>query len=133
MAGRTAALGICSILLSVGAPGSAAGQESGETAQINSGILQQQAGAERSLSAAIEQRMRASGDVLSAQRGAQGAAGRSASRPPVSYQPYTIPANIDPLAGTDAPTYRILGNGAVFRFSWSLSPSPNAVCIAFCP
>lgn len=133
MAGQTAALGICAVLLSIGASGSAAGQDLAETAQINSGIVQQRTGAERSLAGAISRRLRASGDALGVPADSRSASiGRGSGRA-VSYQPYTIPANVDALAGTEAPTYRLLGNDVLIRISWDLRPSPNVVCIAFCP
>jgi hypothetical protein len=132
MTGRTGALVICAALLAAGASASAAAQDMAETAQINAGVAQQ-AGAERSLGSAITRSMRGAGDVIATPPGSGAAPAARASRSAAFHQPYAIPAHVDALAGTDAPTYRLLRNGAVFRISWGFRPSANAICIAHCP
>lgn len=57
------------------------------------------------------------------------AASRAAS---AYYSNYAIAASGDPLAGTDAATYK-LGNGVIMRISGTLWPSEMVSCISYCP
>lgn len=123
---------ICVNLFALCEPNAAAAQEAAESAVLEAGTVAPQAGAARSLAGAISGSLRAAGDSLGMPAAARG----GSSRGPVSARPYSqayaIPANIDPLAGTDAPAYRILGSRAVIRVAFGLDQSPAAICIAYC-
>lgn len=125
-----AALATCAALLSVGVSGNAAAQDAAETAQILSGTGQSQGRASRSLGSAISQSMNAARDAIATTRAAEPVTSRRRFR--TAHEPYPIPANVDGLAGTDAPTYR-LGNGSSIRVSGRLLQAPGTSCVSDCP
>lgn len=125
--GRT--LGICAILLSVGVSNSAVAQDAVETAQILSGTGQMQGGG-RSLGSAISRSLNGAGDVIAGSTSAPRTANAGAN--PAIHRTDPVPANVDPLARSDAPTYR-LGNGASIRVSGGFQSDPVTSCVKNCP
>ena len=125
------ALAISAALLALGAAGNAAAQDAAETATILSGTSQQ-AKAQRSLGSAISRSINNASNAIRSSRNAGPVAIRGPSRNRGSGGAYRITAHGDPLAGTDAPTYR-LGNGASIRVSGVLRPEEETVCISNCP
>lgn len=119
------------ILLAAGASVPAVAQEAAESAVLNAGTAQG-AGAERSLGNAIGRSLRSAGNFIGSLGGTQQGRASAPTRSASYHSSYTIPGGIDPLAGTDAPTYR-LATGSVMRVTSGLQPSATTICIANCP
>lgn len=124
------ALAICGAVCSLGLTCAGAAQDAAETAVILSGAGQSQGGAARSLGSTISRSM---GAAANAVRGARPNPGYVASRRRAGNvrQAPAIPADVDMLEGTDAPTYR-LGNGASIRVSGRLIEAPRTSCVKQC-
>ena len=128
---QRAPLAFCAAVTSLALPCPAEAQAAAESAIILSGTGQAQGRAARSLGAAVSQSMnRASAAIQPRQNGTgHAASSRTGGSPHASY---AIPAGVDPLAGTDAPTYQ-LGNGASIRVSGRLQQAPSTTCVKDCP
>jgi hypothetical protein len=128
--------GIFAVLLTCGAAGPAIAQDAAESAQIQAGVVQSQAGAGRSLGSAISRSMNAAGNAIGATGAVRASSRAGRHRQARARAEYSgtgaIPANVDPLARTDAATYR-LGNRAVIRVSGGLMTTEPTSCIANCP
>ena len=109
--------------------GNAAGQDAAETAQILSGVGQSQGGAGRSLGANISRSIGGAANTLKSRPSAGYATSRRKARP--AHEPNSIPANVDVLEGTDAPTYR-LSNGSSIKVSGRLIQAPETSCVRNC-
>ena len=125
------------------APVAVAAQDAAETAVILSGTGQAQGRAQRSLGQSISRSMGNAADAIAAtQAQSQGRTyrPRAARRGGAGHFAIALPARVDPLENTDAPTYA-LANGASIRVSGGLrvpldkqvSQPPEADCGANCP
>jgi hypothetical protein len=113
----------------VGASGDAVAQDAAESAIILSGVGHSQGSAQRSLGSAVANSINSAANTVRTTnaRPARSRRGHHAA------QAFTIaPGNVDPLEGTDAPTYQ-LSNGASIRVSGGLRPVPQAACVKDCP
>lgn len=126
--GQSSTATAASLLLALcvlGTPVSAAAQDMDALLQRKYDIQQQQVDAERIR--AETERMRAEAQVSQS----NGQASRSRSNTSADAQQYFVSANIDSLAGVNAPTYR-QGNGVLLRVSGAFWPDLPTVCIANC-
>lgn len=130
---RTLTLSLCTILMAgVGLASPSLAQDAAESAVILSGTAQTGA-AQRSLGRSVSSSM---GNAANAVAAAQSA---RIQRPPSqsrarSVRGYggSIPANVDPLANTDAAIYA-LDNGATIKVSGTFNPGAAAHCERNCP
>ena len=126
-------LASASALVAFGASYPLAAQDAAETAIILSGSGSGQAKASQSLGDAISRSIGGATAAINARPNAR-AKGRTAAqqraRGPIQIQS-AIPADVDPLEGTDAAAYK-LGSGATIRVSGRLNPSAGTVCIKEC-
>jgi len=130
---RRTVLAICTAILAVGASGSAAAQDAAETAGILSGTGPSTGGAQRAQGSAVSNSLNSATQALRSarsSRSSRASASRSGSRS--AHQSYSVPADVDFLEGTDAPTYR-LGNGSSIRVSGGLIQTPETACVKDCP
>ncbi len=115
----TTAGGMASLLF----PGAVLAQDAAETAIILGGTGAAQGRAQKSLGSAISRSMGNAANVLAAQRRAQQGVPHTPTRRPHrrggAHFSIALPADVDPLANTDAPTYD-LANGASIRVSGGL-------------
>lgn len=128
---RKGIIGAGVIMLTLGSALPAGAQDMSESVLINAGTAQQ-ARAQATLSSAINKSFQAASNAIAMAPSSNGTSGSYAGRSArPMYLTYAIPANVDPLAGTDAPTYR-LASGTTLRVSRGLDASASAVCIANC-
>src|SRR5579864_6624161 len=134
MAKRTIPVVLAAAVIAIGMVRTAGAQDAAESAIILSGGGPSQAGAQRSLSAAIANGFNSAGSAIGAANGntvvrrhtswtarPRDRAARATAVSPLS----------DPLADTNAPTYQ-LANGASIRVSGGLRPEPNTTCVRNC-
>ncbi len=115
----TTASGMAALLL----PGAVFAQDAAETAIILGGTGAAQGRAQKSLGSAVSRSMGNAANVLAAQQRAQRGTPHRTSRRPHrrggANFAIALPADVDSLAGTDAPSYD-LANGASIRVSGGL-------------
>jgi len=130
---RRAALVIVSGILITALPQNATAQDAAESAAILSGTGAGQAKAQRSLGTAVTGSINRAASAINTRPTAR--RGSSATRQSRSRgqqrQGYVVHGSADPLAGTDASTYR-LGNGASIRVSGTLHTDKTTECVANC-
>lgn len=126
---RAARRAIFTVLMVATPASPALAQEAGESAVLNAGTAGQ-VSAERSLGSAMSRSISGAANAVAMAQGGQSPV-RHMANFRAGHPSYTIPPNIDPLAQTDAPTYRI-ATGAVMRVSGGIQPSPTTFCIANC-
>lgn len=110
--------------------GAAFAQDAAESAILLGGSGTAQARAQRSLGSAIARSMGGAANAIRATSRAMPVHARHNARR--ERTAIAIPGHVDPLEGTDAPTYR-LENGASIRVSGGLRPGPQAACASGCP
>jgi hypothetical protein len=134
MAKRAILAALSSVVLLAGLVGTASAQDAAETAIILGGTGQAQVGASRSLGAAISNGLNGATNTINAATPDRGA-GHGSSAATGHARPVGVmigsSTTRDPLAGTDAPTYR-LANGSSIRVSGGLIPSAEANCVKDC-
>ena len=117
-------------LLALSVSSDASSQEAAETAQILAGVGQGQAGSSRSLGSSVS---RSLNGARAAIRSGTKSGGRPGGRQPDNARTQEhIPANVDSLSHTDAPTYR-LESGATIKVSRGLLRSVGTTCVKDCP
>jgi hypothetical protein len=119
------------VLLTIGWAPAASAQAAAETAVILSGTGQATGSASRSLGSAISGSINAASAQIQAARNG-GSVANGGGRRRASGVAYAIPADVDMLEGTDAPTYR-LGNGATIRVSGTFVQGAETSCAKDCP
>jgi hypothetical protein len=133
MAQRIVLVLLASAALPVGPVSTAAAQDAAEAA-ILGGSGQAQAGASRSLGTAMSNSLNAAANAIGGgtpNRGGTHSSSAAIARVRPAQAMIGSPVSSDPLAGTDAPTYR-LGNGSSIRVSGGLIPAANAACVRDC-
>ena len=131
------AMTVCGGLLAVGLPSAGSAQDAVESAQILSTVGQSQVSAGHSLAKSISGSMNAVTAALGTRYHARGSrqharpGSRARARHARRYSG-AIPANVDALEGTDAPTYT-LGNGTTIEVSGGLTPDSQTTCEKNCP
>ncbi len=120
------------VLLTIGWAPAASAQAAAETAVILSGTGQATGSASRSLGSAISGSINAASAQIQAARNGGSVANGGGRRRASGYAAYAIPADVDMLEGTDAPTYR-LGNGATIRVSGTFVQGAETSCAKDCP
>jgi hypothetical protein len=130
---RAVIVALTAAALAVGVARAAAAQDAAEAAIILGGAGQSQAGAQRSLGAAIANSFNSAGNAIGAANAGTVARGHTSSTArPRTGAAQALAVSRDPLMGTHAPTYR-LSNGASIRVSGGLRPEPGATCVKDCP
>jgi len=117
-------------LLSMSMASAASAQDAAESAIILSGTGQATGSAQRGLGSSVSSSINRASNALRATRNARNPSGRRSSR--ATHQSHAIPAGVDFLEGTDAPTYQ-LGNGSSIRVSGGLRQTPETACVKDCP
>ena len=124
-----ATLAGCAAVISLAASSNAFGQVAAETGQVLSGVGQQ-SGAVRSLGSAISRSVNGAGNTVRSRPNASRSGNRN--RAGEHHDAESIPANVDSLGHTDAPTYR-LSSGATIKVSGGLLQSSGTTCVNDCP
>jgi hypothetical protein len=129
VAGR-AFLAVNAALLSFAGHCTASAQEAVETAQVRSGAGQSQGRPAQSLGSAFSNSMNDAAVQWRSMHNSERVSDEHEAGTP--RETYTIPANADPLEGTDAPSYK-QGNGPSIRVSGTLIQGPQTTCSKNCP